>query len=230
MADQARWFKFWCSAPSDDDLQALPVPDRWAWAVFGAYTKLHGNAGTVSVSPSNVALAGEMGVTLDDLIPCIQRLPHMTVEEVKNRHGAVSVTWHNWTKYQVDSTVAERQRASRSKKRREEKREEEKRSTPYIPPAGDLLPTARELLRFLNRKAGRQYQPTKTNLGLIVARLRDGATADQCRAVIGRKTAEWLADPKMTTFLRPATLFNATKFAQYQGELPATAFDNGQPG
>lgn len=124
MADQARWFKFWCSAPSDDDLQALPVPDRWAWVVFGAYTKLHGTGGRVSVSPSNMALAGEMGVTVADLLSCIKRLPHMSVQESENRHGTITVTWHNWTKYQEDSTQAERAKASRSKKRREEIRRE----------------------------------------------------------------------------------------------------------
>ena len=37
--------------------------------------------------------------------------------------------------------------------------------------------------------------------------------------VIAKKVREWGADPKMSTYLRPATLFNATKFAQYQGEL-----------
>jgi uncharacterized phage protein (TIGR02220 family) len=42
--------------------------------------------------------------------------------------------------------------------------------------------------------------------------------------VIGRKTAKWKGDAKMEEFLRPATLFNRTKFAQYLGELPATAF------
>jgi len=84
---------------------------------------------------------------------------------------------------------------------------------------------ARRVLAFLNKKAGRQFQPTRTNLGLITARLRDGATEDQCRAVIGRKVAQWRGDARMSEFLRPATLFNATKFGSYQGELPPTAFD-----
>jgi uncharacterized phage protein (TIGR02220 family) len=83
---------------------------------------------------------------------------------------------------------------------------------------------ARQILAFLNYKAHRNYQPSATNLDLIRARLQEGATVDQCRAVIGRKTAKWKGDAKMEEFLRPATLFNRTKFAQYLGELPATAF------
>jgi len=87
-----------------------------------------------------------------------------------------------------------------------------------------LDPLARQVLAFLNYKAHRNYQPTAGNLDLIRARLKDGATVDQCRAIIGRKTAKWKGDPKMEEYLRPATLFNRTKFDSYLGELPATAF------
>ena len=104
--------------------------------------------------------------------------------------------------------------------------------TPPKPPVGGsnghgsngYQDTAKTVLEWLNRKAGRQYQPTKANLDLIVARLKDGTTIDRCKAVIGRKTREWKDDPRMSHFLRPATLFNATKYSQYEGELPATAF------
>jgi uncharacterized phage protein (TIGR02220 family) len=75
------------------------------------------------------------------------------------------------------------------------------------------------ILDFLNEKTGRSYKPVKANLNLITARLREGATEDDLRAVIAKKCREWLGDEKMADYLRPATLFNATKFAQYQGEL-----------
>lgn len=81
------------------------------------------------------------------------------------------------------------------------------------------------VLNFLNERAGRNYQPTRVNLDLIVARLREGATVTQCKAIISRKVAAWGEDPKMAPYLRPATLFNATKFSSYQGELPASAFE-----
>jgi uncharacterized phage protein (TIGR02220 family) len=96
--------------------------------------------------------------------------------------------------------------------------------TVALPSPADLRTTAKRLLDFLNRKADKHYQ-ADTNLDFIVARLKGGATEAQCRAIIGRKTAQWLADPKMSQYLRPATLFNKEKFAQYIGELPATAFE-----
>lgn len=88
---------------------------------------------------------------------------------------------------------------------------------------------ARDLLAYLNKKAGKHFQTTPSNLGYIIARLREGATVDQCWAIIGMKSAEWKDDRKMRKFLRPETLFNETKFASYQGELPATAFEEPPP-
>ncbi len=83
----------------------------------------------------------------------------------------------------------------------------------------DLKPLAIEVLNFLNTKAGRAYRQTESNLGFIIARLRDGATAGDCKQVIAKKCREWANDPKMEIYLRPATLFNRTKFDQYTGEL-----------
>lgn len=76
-----------------------------------------------------------------------------------------------------------------------------------------------EVLTFLNEKTGRNYQPVKANINLIAGRLREGATVDQCRQVIAKKCREWRDDPSQEIYLRPKTLFNATNFANYQGEL-----------
>jgi uncharacterized phage protein (TIGR02220 family) len=82
---------------------------------------------------------------------------------------------------------------------------------------------AAEILDYLNEKSGRCYKPVKANVALIAARLAGEATVEECRAVIDAKVATWSQDIKMREYLRPATLFNATKFAQYVGELGATA-------
>ena len=82
-----------------------------------------------------------------------------------------------------------------------------------------LRKEAMQLLAFLNEKTGRNYQPVPANVDMIVARLRDGAKVEDLRAVVAKKCREWRSDPKMNEYLRPATLFNRLKFAQYQGEL-----------
>jgi uncharacterized phage protein (TIGR02220 family) len=86
-------------------------------------------------------------------------------------------------------------------------------------------PQAIEVLNFLNTKTGRNYQPVEANLKMIAGRLKEGASVADCRAVIAKKVREWGSDAKMSEYLRPATLFNATKFAQYRGELVESSND-----
>ena len=83
----------------------------------------------------------------------------------------------------------------------------------------DYLKEAKDVLQYLNKNAGKAYRPVDSNLKLIVARLKSGATATQLREVVHSKCEQWGKDPKMMEYLRPATLFNATKFEQYLGEL-----------
>jgi len=140
VADQKRWFKLWCSAPSDDGLQAITPARRWAWAAFGCYTKLHGTKGRVTVSATNTTLAAEMGVPVEALLDTIKDLPNVVVEapranikgttgqhqmEASGGNGKLTVTWKNWRKYQDDSTAAARQAAHglRGEEKRREKEE-----------------------------------------------------------------------------------------------------------
>ena len=53
--------------------------------------------------------------------------------------------------------------------------------------------------------------------------MKEGATLEKCKQVIDVKVAEWVKDKKMSEYLRPATLFNSTNFAQYVGQLPKDA-------
>lgn len=76
-----------------------------------------------------------------------------------------------------------------------------------------------QILEYLNSKTGSSFKPVEANIKLIEARMRDGATPDELKRVIDLKTEEWLTDPKMMEYLRPSTLFNATKYAQYTGQL-----------
>jgi uncharacterized phage protein (TIGR02220 family) len=65
----------------------------------------------------------------------------------------------------------------------------------------------------LNQRAGTKYRYTATNRKLINARLKDYSLMDICY-VIEKKCSEWLGG-EMARYLRPSTLFNATKFEEY---------------
>lgn len=76
-----------------------------------------------------------------------------------------------------------------------------------------------DVLDYLNKSANKNFKPVAQNLEFINARLKDFSKEDLIR-VIDNKCAEWLRSPDYNKYLRPATLFNASKFAQYAGEVP----------
>lgn len=80
---------------------------------------------------------------------------------------------------------------------------------------------AGQVLDFLNVTVGSNFRPVKANISLIEARIKEGATLDDFKRVIKAKSAEWSGDAKMEKYLRPSTLFNATKFNDYLGVAPA---------
>lgn len=71
------------------------------------------------------------------------------------------------------------------------------------------------IIAYLNEKAGTNYRSTtKGTQRLINARLAEGFTVDDFKAVIDKKCAEWQGG-EMQQYLRPETLFNGTKFESY---------------
>lgn len=87
------------------------------------------------------------------------------------------------------------------------------------PKPGLVKRQAIEILDFLNAKTGHGYKPVPANTDLIVARIKEGFEVQDIKSVIAMKAREWKADDTMSKFLRPATLFNRTNFAQYHGQL-----------
>lgn len=79
--------------------------------------------------------------------------------------------------------------------------------------------SAKRILEFLNETAERNFRLTDNTLKFILCRLNSGATEMQCRQVILKRCREWKNDELMQKYLRPETLFNATKFESYCGEL-----------
>ncbi len=87
----------------------------------------------------------------------------------------------------------------------------------------DYLPLYKEIIEYLNEKAGKNYrmnnQKTKS---LIQARLKEGFTFDDFKKVIDTKVQQWQGrlnkdGVSMETYLRPETLFG-TKFESYLNE------------
>lgn len=73
----------------------------------------------------------------------------------------------------------------------------------------------KEIIDYLNIKTNTKYRynNTRTN-SLIKGRISEGYTIEDIKKVIDVKCDEWL-NTDMAKYLRPETLFNATKFQSY---------------
>ncbi|GFF01086.1 hypothetical protein DmLsi_28890 [Lactiplantibacillus plantarum] len=83
------------------------------------------------------------------------------------------------------------------------------------------------VIDYLNQKADKHFKHTDANKRLIIARYKDGGfTVDEMKKVIDNQCAKWLNNPEMNQYLRPATLFRASKF---EGYLNDQSVDNNKP-
>lgn len=77
-----------------------------------------------------------------------------------------------------------------------------------------------EIIFYLNKKTGKHYKvKTPKTVRLIRARLKEGFTVEDFKAVIEKKCDDWRGNEKMERYLRPETLFG-TKFEGYLNETP----------
>ena len=97
--------------------------------------------------------------------------------------------------------------------------------TQVMPSKAHRKAEAIEVLNFLNRKrsdagiGGRGFSlKSEANLKPIMARLQD-YPVDDLKAVIAIRCRAWSEDEVMRQYLRPATLFAASKFEQYIAEV-----------
>lgn len=85
-----------------------------------------------------------------------------------------------------------------------------------------------EIIDYLNEKTGSHFKPTsKSTQRLINGRLSENYSIDDFKHVIDVKTFEWKNDSKMSKYLTPDTLFNASKFEKYANQkMPKSSFLN----
>lgn len=85
----------------------------------------------------------------------------------------------------------------------------DKKNPLKLPASNDV----QEVIEHLNLRAGTKYRNTETNAKLIRPRIEQFSVED-CKIVIDKKCQEWL-NTEMEKYLRPATLFQASKFEGY---------------
>lgn len=89
-----------------------------------------------------------------------------------------------------------------------------------VPPNLDLHESTawKDVLKYLNSKSGHNYRFVGPHKKIIEARLKDKYSVEDLKAVIDIKSKEW-AGTKQSLYLRPSTLFNATKIEGYLNQV-----------
>lgn len=83
-----------------------------------------------------------------------------------------------------------------------------------------------EILNDLNLKGNFRYRPCVATNKLIHARMQEGFTVDDFKHVHTVMCAKWGDDDNMYQYLRPATLYQASKFEGYLNTRPPKAKSN----
>ena len=73
-----------------------------------------------------------------------------------------------------------------------------------------------EIIEHLNQKTGKNFMPkAQAHRNVITARLREGYSKTDLITVVDNMSAAWGHDSKWSKFLRPSTLFQASKCDNY---------------
>jgi len=103
------------------------------------------------------------------------------------------------------------------------KEKQEKEKEPSAP-VGLKSDSVYQVIEYLNQKTGKTYSTkSKANVDIITARFREGFSVDDCKLAIDNQVREWGNDGEMMKYLRPATLFRASKFEGYLNNTAKTA-------
>lgn len=78
-----------------------------------------------------------------------------------------------------------------------------------------ITDSAKQVLAHLNSITGSRYQVSKSSLDNIRGRLAEGFTTDELILTSDYLNAKWSGDLKMVAYLRPATMFQPSKFPGY---------------
>lgn len=87
-------------------------------------------------------------------------------------------------------------------------------------PELELKEVYKEIIDDLNAKGGFRYQVCDSVISIINGRISEGFTKEDFFLVHSNMIGHWGGDPKMNQYLRPATLYLASKFQGYLNQKP----------
>lgn len=182
--------------------------------------------GQVVTSSNN--LAKQTGLNRGQLRGCLNRLKSTNEITSKSTSKYTVITVLNYHLYQAanqqsnqrptNDEPATNQQLTTSKEVKEVK---EVKKLKHMSFANYAKEVSDDVLQYLNLKAGRNFRVVDANVKFISSLLKDGFKKQDLMMVVDDRVKAWLGT-KQAEYLRPATLFNKTKFNQYFGNLGAS--------
>ena len=167
--------------------------------------------------PSNNWLGGQLGMsgrTVERHIAILEQKGYLRRQVVRDDKGQVTerrlypicrevttgLSGGVSTELTGPLTTEQRGKSIRSKSIREESKN-----------ISDLNRQVDEIIDHLNEKTGSRFRYSEASRRPIRARLREGATVEDCKLIIDHKAAQWMGT-EFEQYLNPETLFRPTKF------------------
>lgn len=167
---------------------------------------------------------GVEGYTLSESIVCTKKCIPYTPNDVYPIHQKVKGNNTSNNNTSINNNILSGKEPDPTPEPEEKENSEITQKTSYSQKSEttsktDNIPYDR-VIKYLNAKAGTSYRATnKATQRLIKARFNEGMTTKDFKKVIDNKCDDWLKDPKMCGYLRPATLFGS-KFESYLNQKP----------
>jgi len=220
-----KWFRMYSEILNDPKMVDLTTTDYGVWVKLLALANQQSERGFIRLRSARGQAIGTLSTLLrhrkDRLRTTLDLFKErgMIDFDLDGKEGWLEIT--NWNKKQFQSDdVTARTRKHKQKERSHERTRTEQIRTEQIQiPEHSHFPGAKEVLDYLNEKAGKQFSSMNENLEHILQRLREGYTVDQCRRVVDLKIQDeyFIDNPR---YLNPETLFKANNFDKYLNEKP----------
>ena len=164
-------------------------------------------------------LAFETGLSGQQIRTALNKLKSTgeITSKTTNRYSVISIK--NWDMFQVDNKQDNKQITNKQQTdnkqittNNNDKNEENEKESKYV-------------IEYLNQQTNYNYKFVDKNIKLVSNRLKE-YSKDELLAMIDYKCSEWLQDERFKKYLRPATLFNASKCADYIAQLQINGLKN----
>ena len=137
----------------------------------------------------------------------------------KNESKTTRLTVCNYCKYQSERNADETQ-VKRTRNGSETQVTPNNNDKKVKNENNDKKEAAKRVIDHLNEKTSKRFKKVETNLSLIVSRMAEGFSEDDCIVAINNQVVAWGNDEKMSAFLRPQTLFCKSKIDGYVNNEP----------